>query len=67
MIITDKPEFILYQTQADGVPEAPITFKKYSDVFEMRGENSVIIVNYDSIKEFIDVLRQIQKNPGSAK
>lgn len=59
---TRTEAFILWQENKEiGVGEPALLFDLYSDIINIQQDENSINLNYDSIDEFIKLLKQIKK------
>lgn len=55
--------YVFYQQSGeDGIAEPAISVQEYSDVVSLEGAEGSINLNYESIPDFIKLLKALKKN-----
>jgi hypothetical protein len=56
-----KDAFILWQVVEEGVGEPAILIRRYNDVLEFQQEKRTILINVETVEEFIKAIRKTMK------
>lgn len=67
MIISDRPDYVIYQSNNNEPAEEAILVKKFDDVVELTQGKDNILVNHGTIKELVKVLNVVYRNQGKTK
>jgi hypothetical protein len=58
---TQHDLFLWQECGKDGIAEAPLALKAYSDVLEIRQRDRVLLVNPESVPDLVRALRELAK------